>query len=125
MMRFEWEFQGATPDSTLIDWKPSGKRTKRGLYRVGCRWWYINADCNGAANILRKVSRTLGLDLSRLSRGVLTRPQRISLWSVNGNVERRGFNPSEDIRLESPSEALLDSGGVVKTSFSNCTTNYH
>jgi IS605 OrfB family transposase len=65
------------------DWKPSGRRTKRGLYRVGYGQWYINADCNGAANILRKVSRTLGLELSRLSRGVLSRPQRINLWSVN------------------------------------------
>lgn len=64
------------------DWKPSGRRTKRGLYRTALNW-YINADCNGAANILRKVSRTLGLDLSRLSRGVLTRPHRIKLWSVN------------------------------------------
>jgi putative transposase len=89
------------------DWKPSGKRTKRGLYRVGCKWWYINADCNGAANIIRKVNRTLGIDLSRLSRGVLTRPQRIKLWSASGNVGRRGFSPSEDIRLESPSEAVL------------------
>ncbi|AFZ35702.1 transposase, IS605 OrfB family [Stanieria cyanosphaera PCC 7437] len=65
------------------DWKPSGKRTKRGLYRVGYGQWYINADCNGAANIIRKVSRTLGLELNRLSRGVLTRPQRLTLWSVN------------------------------------------
>ena len=89
------------------DWKPSGRRTKRGLYRVGYGQWYINADCNGAANIIRKVSRTLGLDLSRLSRGALTRPQRYRLWSVNGNVERCGFNPSRNIRLESPSEALL------------------
>ncbi|MGK7898826.1 MAG: RNA-guided endonuclease InsQ/TnpB family protein, partial [Xenococcus sp. (in: cyanobacteria)] len=87
------------------DWKPSGRRTKRGLYRVGYEQWYINADCNGAANILRKVSRTLGLDLSRLSRGVLTergagvspaypievlsRPHRINLWSVNRNKIRR------------------------------------
>ncbi|MGL5878720.1 MAG: RNA-guided endonuclease InsQ/TnpB family protein, partial [Xenococcaceae cyanobacterium] len=88
---------GEKPD----DWKPSGKRTKRGLYRTAINW-YINADGNGAANIIRKVSRTLGLDLSRLSRGVLTRLQRISLWSVNGKVGRRGFNPSKDIRLESP-----------------------
>ena len=100
---------GEKPD----DWKPSGRRTKRGLYRVGCKWWYINADCNGAANIITKVNRTLGLDLSRLSRGVLTRPHRIKLWSANGNVERRSFNPSRNIRLESFSEALLDSGGVV------------
>jgi len=26
------------------DWKPSGKRTKRGLYRTAINW-YINADC--------------------------------------------------------------------------------
>lgn len=78
---------GEKPD----DWKPSGKRTKRGLYRTAINW-YINADGNSAANIIRKVSRTLGLDLSRLSRGVLTRPQRISLWSVNGNVGRIGFS---------------------------------
>ena len=65
------------------DWKPSGRRTKRGLYRVGYGQWYLNADCNGAANIIRKVSRTLGLELSRLSRGVLSHPQRYRLWSVN------------------------------------------
>ena len=93
--------------------EPSGRRTKRGLYRVGYGQWYINADCNGAANIIKKVSRTLGLELSRLSRGVLTRPQRLTLWSVNGNVERRSFKPSRNIRLESTSEAMLDSGGVV------------
>ena len=71
------------------DWKPSGRRTKRGLYRVGEKCWYINADCNGAANIVRKVSRTLGLDLSRLSRGALTRPHRIKLWSVNQEPKLR------------------------------------
>ena len=83
------------------DWKPSGRRTKRGLYRTANNW-YINADCNGAGNIGRKVSRTLGLALDRLSRGVLTRPQRIFLWSASGKVERCGFNPSRNIRLESP-----------------------
>ena len=78
------------------DWKPSGRRTKRGLYRVGYGQWYLNADCNGAANILRKVSRTLGMNLSRLSRGVLSRPHRIKLWSVNRNknMERSVFRPS-------------------------------
>jgi IS605 OrfB family transposase len=84
------------------DWKPSGKRTKRGLYRVGYGQWYINADCNGAANIIRKVSRRLGLELNRLSRGVLTRPQRINLWSASGSVKRRSFKPSRNIPLESP-----------------------
>ena len=64
------------------DWKPSGKRTSRGLYR-SANHGYVNADCNGAANIIKKVSRKLGLYLSRLFRGVLTRPHRIKLWSVN------------------------------------------
>ncbi len=45
--------------------KASGNRTSRGLYRTskGC---LVNADLNGSANIMRKVSRNLGLDLSRL-----------------------------------------------------------
>ncbi|MGF1495497.1 MAG: RNA-guided endonuclease InsQ/TnpB family protein, partial [Elainellaceae cyanobacterium] len=49
---------GEKPDK----WTPSGKRVARGLYRTasGC---CVNADCNGAANILRKVARTVGLDL--------------------------------------------------------------
>jgi IS605 OrfB family transposase len=68
---------GEKPD----DWKPSGKRVKRGLYRTALNW-YINADCNGAANILKKVSRILDLDLSGLSRVQLTAPQRINLWSA-------------------------------------------
>ncbi|MGF1542890.1 MAG: RNA-guided endonuclease TnpB family protein, partial [Pleurocapsa sp.] len=80
-----------------------GKRMKRGLYRVGCKWWYINADCNGAANIIRKVSRTLGLDLSRLSRGVLTRPQRVNLWSANKETTR------SDVALAHPEASLLES----------------
>ncbi len=54
-------------------WKPSGKRIKRGLYRTASNF-HINADANACANIICKVSRTLGLNLNRLSRGVLTRP---------------------------------------------------
>ena len=46
------------------DWKPSGRRTKRGLYTTANNW-YINADCNGAGNIGTKVSRTLELVLDR------------------------------------------------------------
>ncbi|MGK7893277.1 MAG: RNA-guided endonuclease InsQ/TnpB family protein, partial [Xenococcus sp. (in: cyanobacteria)] len=83
------------------DWKPSGTRTQRGLYRTANNW-YINADCNGAANIIRKVITTLSrlraVSLERVSRGVLTergagvspaypievltRPHRIKLWSA-------------------------------------------
>ena len=77
-------------------WQPSGKRRKRGLYQTG-NHQYINADANGAANIIRKaiqcglgksralnqeVSTTLNFDLSRVSRGVLTRPQKLKFWSA-------------------------------------------
>ncbi|NER08054.1 MAG: transposase [Okeania sp. SIO3C4] len=57
------------------NWEPSGKRIKRGLYQSAAGY-LINADCNGAANILRKVSGKLGLDLSLLSRGALVRPEK-------------------------------------------------
>ena len=52
-------------------WHSSGTRVKRGLFRTAQNW-LVNADGNGAANILRKVSRNLDLDLSRLSRGTLS-----------------------------------------------------
>lgn len=61
-------------------WQPSGRRVKRGLYRTGATNWYINADCNGAANIIRKVSTMLGINLSGVVRGVLSAPLRIALW---------------------------------------------
>jgi IS605 OrfB family transposase len=61
-------------------WKSSGKRVKRGLFRTAQNR-YINADCNGAANIITKVAMTLGLDLSGVSRGALTTPLRVRLWN--------------------------------------------
>ncbi|MGL5065758.1 MAG: RNA-guided endonuclease InsQ/TnpB family protein [Microcoleus sp.] len=63
-----------------IGWKSSGRRVKRGLFRTALNW-YINADCNGAANCIAKVAAILGLDLSGVSRGALTSPLRIKLWS--------------------------------------------
>jgi IS605 OrfB family transposase len=60
-------------------WRSSGRRVKRGLFRTAMNW-YINADCNGAANIIRKVSTILGLDLSGVCRGALTHPTRIYIW---------------------------------------------
>ena len=60
-------------------WKASGKRVKRGLYRTAINQ-YINADTNGAANIIRKVSTTLGLNLSEVSSGDLITPLRLRLW---------------------------------------------
>ncbi|WP_445299918.1 hypothetical protein [Microcoleus sp. AT3-D2] len=40
---------GEKPDN----WQPSGKRIKRGLYR-SAQGLILNADVNGAANIIRK-----------------------------------------------------------------------
>ena len=71
------------------DWNQSGRRTERGLYRTANNW-YINADCNGAANIIRKgiqvstsPSSLRDINLEQVSRGILTCPHRIKLWSVN------------------------------------------
>ncbi|MEM7578832.1 MAG: transposase [Cyanobacteria bacterium P01_A01_bin.80] len=60
-------------------WKASGNRTRRGLYRTS-KGYLVNADLNGSANIMRKVSRNLGLDLSRLCRRTLTTAARVKLW---------------------------------------------
>ena len=67
---------GAKPEG----WQASGKRVKRGLYRTS-QGWLINADCNGAANIGKKVAMMLGIDLSGISRGDLSAPLRLKLWS--------------------------------------------
>ena len=68
---------GEKPDG----WQASGKRVKRGLYQTA-KGWLVNADANAGANLLRKVSRTLGLCLKELSRGVLTAPLRVPLWTA-------------------------------------------
>lgn len=52
----------------------SGKRIKRGLYRSKSRR-LINADVNGAANILRKSKQNLNFE--RLCVGLLDKPLRI------------------------------------------------
>jgi lycopene cyclase CruP len=57
---------GAKPEG----WKESRRRVKRGLY-CSKDGFKINADCNGAANILPKVWATLGLCLEGVSRGAL------------------------------------------------------
>jgi IS605 OrfB family transposase len=90
-------------------WQSSGKRTKRGLFRTaingsaplylrspqsGERHVYINADCNGAANILRKVATTLGIKLSGVSMGALTRPTRIKFWVTAKKSERARVYPA-------------------------------
>ncbi len=62
-------------------WRESGKRVSRGLYRTANNW-DINADCNGAANILRKVATTLGFNLGGVGRGALTTPLRFRFWTL-------------------------------------------
>ncbi|MGJ0606257.1 MULTISPECIES: RNA-guided endonuclease InsQ/TnpB family protein [Cylindrospermopsis] len=62
-------------------WKASGKRVSRGVYETS-DGFKINADCNGAANILKKVAVMLGIDLSGISRGCLSQPQKVRLWTL-------------------------------------------
>jgi len=71
-----------------------------GAYKTGNNW-YINPDCNGAANIITKVSRKLGLNLSRLCRGTLTCPQRVYLWSACEETKQYEFILLRSINLES------------------------
>ncbi len=60
-------------------WRASGERVKRGLYKSR-DGHVINADCNGSANIMRKVATQLKLNLAEVGRASLTVPQRIDLF---------------------------------------------
>ena len=72
------------------EWKPSGQRVKRGLYKSR-EGHVINADCNGSANnIMRKVATQLGLNLTEVGRASLIVPQRIDLFKrLNKSYRRR------------------------------------
>ncbi|MBO3462877.1 RNA-guided endonuclease TnpB family protein [Aetokthonos hydrillicola Thurmond2011] len=61
-------------------WKPSGQRVTRGTYK-SAKGFLINADCNGACNIIRKVATQLGVSLAEVGRGSLALPQRIDLFT--------------------------------------------
>lgn len=69
---------GEKPDG----WKASGRRKKRGLYKSR-NGSLVNADLNGAANIMRKVARKLDVDLNRLGRRCLTTVARVRLWTLS------------------------------------------
>jgi IS605 OrfB family transposase len=62
-----------------VEFKGSGKRIKRGLYRTK-KGWLINADINGAANILKKHLES-SQDKLRfgLGRGCLAQPLRVKI----------------------------------------------
>ena len=49
----------------------------------------INADCNGAANILRKVATQLNIDLAKVSRAVLSLPKRYGLASLSKSYREK------------------------------------
>jgi hypothetical protein len=42
----------------------------------------MQTDCNGAANILRKVAAKLGFNLDGVSRGALIAPLKVRIWAV-------------------------------------------
>ena len=75
-------------------WNPSGKRGKRGdklgrgQYQLA-DGFKINSDCNGAANILRKVATQLVLSLAKVGRAALTLPQRYNLDSLSRFYRQR------------------------------------
>jgi IS605 OrfB family transposase len=70
---------------TLPTWSPtnttkhefSGKRIKRGLYRTKQKW-LVNADANGALNILRKHTSKLDESIGEF-RGCLAQPIRVKI----------------------------------------------
>jgi putative transposase len=62
-------------------WKSAGKRVKRGMYCTG-KGILINADLNGAANIMKKVEIQLGLNLAKVCRQVLTLATRFKIWET-------------------------------------------
>ena len=62
----------------------TGKRIKRGLYRSG-DGHTLNADVNGAANILRKSNHRL--DFERVARGLLANPLRVKLTQMGSSQE--------------------------------------
>ena len=74
---------GAKPEG----WTPSGKRVKRGMYRTN-KGILINADLNGAANIMRKVETQLGLNLVKVCRQVLTLATRFRIWETKTKKHR-------------------------------------
>lgn len=67
---------GAKPEN----WKPSGRRVKRGMYKTS-KGLFVNADCNGSANILSKVAKQLGFSLAKVVRGIMTVPHRYDVFA--------------------------------------------
>ena len=70
------------------EYKFSGRRVKRGLYKTA-KGWLINSDSNGAASVLRKVATQLGINLAEVGREVLTLPKRYTLSCLSKVYRKR------------------------------------
>jgi putative transposase len=81
-----------------VGWKASGKRIKRGLYQ-SANGRVVNADLNGAANILRKVASKLGVNLDQLGRRVLTTVARVRLWVLPKPILSAESQRMKDLRV--------------------------
>ena len=68
--------------------KFKGKRVFRGLYKTA-QGFLINADCNGAVNIISKVITQLGITLAKVTRGILTAPKRYFLDDLSKQYRKR------------------------------------
>jgi len=102
------------------NWRASGKRIKRGLY-LPKKQKAINADCNGAANILMKVSIQHSISLVKVCRAFLTTPKRYFLHENLCKKYRKRVEQFTakrlncDILLESPS--MRERGAVNNSQF--------
>ena len=65
----------------LVTFLVTNKAGGRGVYKTsdGSK---INVDCNGAANILRKVVMMLEVNLSRINKGCLSQPKNVRWWTL-------------------------------------------
>ena len=92
---------------------------RRGLYKTSFGH-LINADCNGAANIAKKVATQLGIDLTKVGRGALTLPHRHDLFkslsrSYRTSCEVARFQPA----TSQPCRILRASAGGDVNSMDN------
>ncbi len=75
-------------EKPVQEYKFSGKRIKRGLYKTQ-NGFLINADLNGAANIIRKANQNVSIqtsfDLSEVCREVLSLPH---LYDIFNNLKK-------------------------------------
>lgn len=71
----------------------------------------MNADANGAANIIEKLKTTLIFDLSRVAKGVLTpSPEKLfcgRALKIRSNLVLKVVSAEEDFPAEPPSRCVV------------------